>query len=73
MKRYWQAAALPFVVALAIALPGCDDDPAPTDPGDDNTPALTVATCIDCHSDEDALKATAAPVTEVAVVAAGDG
>lgn len=75
MKRSLQAAALPFIAALAIALPACDNEPAPTDPGGGPAPIVTAETCIDCHSNEEALKATAAAVntSEVSIIAAGDG
>jgi hypothetical protein len=81
MRPELRAAALPLALILAIGFAACEDDPPPAAP-DDETPALTVSTCIDCHSDEEALKATAAPTTAdvsvahaapVSIIAAGDG
>ena len=75
MNRLLQAALLTLAAVIAFALPACNDDPPPTDPGD-GQPSLTISTCLDCHSDEDALKASVAAVAaapEHGVVAAGDG
>lgn len=63
--------------AVAIVFAACGDDATPTDPGTPVEPPLKTETCIDCHSNEAALKASAAATTangpEVIVGVAGDG
>lgn len=75
MRRLLQAALLPLAVGLAVSLPACGDDPPPVEPVDDGGTTLTIATCIDCHASEEALKDSAAPVAaaEGMIIAAGDG